>query len=118
RGGEPDLRNVRLKPDLLEGRRTMLRDHHTDRPACAGVALASLPLADGREEIDEDPSQGRGRPRLRVRIIERTALIRFEDAELLFDEELIRALGQQLDRLIREDGHSRLLVNFGGVQYL
>jgi anti-anti-sigma factor len=55
---------------------------------------------------------------MHVRIIERTALIRFEDAEFLFDEGIVRALGEQLDRLITDDGHSRLVVNLGGVQHL
>ena len=54
-------------------------------------------------ECGEEPSEAGGRPRLRVQIIERTALIRFEDAESLFDEEIVRALGEQLDRLIKDD---------------
>jgi anti-anti-sigma factor len=53
-----------------------------------------------------------------VRVIERTVLIRFEDAEFLFEEKCIRELGEQLDRLIKEDGHSRLVLNLGGVRYL
>jgi anti-anti-sigma factor len=53
-----------------------------------------------------------------LRVIERTALIRLEDAEFLFDEEIIRELGRQLERLIKDDGHSRLLINLGGVRYL
>jgi anti-anti-sigma factor len=53
-----------------------------------------------------------------VRFIERTALIRFEDAEILFEEEVVRILGEQLDRLVKDEGHSRLVINLGGVQYL
>jgi anti-anti-sigma factor len=37
---------------------------------------------------------------------------------LLFDEETVRALSEQLDRLIKGERHSRLLVNLGGVQSL
>jgi anti-anti-sigma factor len=96
----------------------MSRDHHDNGQARAGIALASLPSADGRGGVGEDAAPAGGRPRLRVRIIERTALIRFEDAELLFDEEVIRVLGEQLDRLIQDDGHSQLVVNLGGVRYL
>src|SRR5262249_30581650 len=30
----------------------------------------------------------------------------------------VRILGEQLDRLVKDEGHSRLVINFGGVQYL
>ena len=52
-----------------------------------------------------------------MRTIERTAIVRFEDAEVLFEESAVHAVGQQLRRLI-EDGHTRLVVNFGGIRYL
>ena len=58
-----------------------------------------------------------GRPRLHVRIIERTAIVHFVDCEILFEEAVVRAIGDQLDRLI-EGGYTRLLLNFGGVRYL
>jgi anti-anti-sigma factor len=96
----------------------MSRDRYDNGQARAGIALESLPSAAGRGGVGEDAVPAGGRPWLRVRIIERTALIRFEDAELLFDEEVIRVLGEQLDRLIQDGGHSRLLVNLGGVRYL
>jgi anti-sigma B factor antagonist len=53
-----------------------------------------------------------------VRTVERTAVVRFEDAELFFEEGAVRAAGQELRRLIEEDGHTRLVVNFAGVRYL
>jgi anti-anti-sigma factor len=53
-----------------------------------------------------------------VRVIPPTALIQLEDAEFLFGEEIIRELGQQLERLIKDDSHSRLLINLGGVRHL
>ena len=56
-------------------------------------------------------------PRLRVRTIERAAILRFEGAEILFEESAVRAVSEQLNRLV-EEGHIRLLVNFGGVRYL
>jgi anti-anti-sigma factor len=96
----------------------MSEGDHTDGRVHARVILPSLASADGRGEIGgELPAVG-GRPRLRVQVLERTALIRFEDAELLFDEAIIRALGEQLDRLIQDERHARLLVNFGGVRHL
>src|SRR5262249_21605830 len=58
------------------------------------------------------------RPRVRLRVIPRTVIIRLEDAEFLIDEGFIRELGQQLERLIKDDGHSRLLIDPGGVRYV
>jgi anti-sigma B factor antagonist len=44
-------------------------------------------------------------------------MVSFVDAEVLFEESAVHVVGQQLHRLI-EEGHTRLVVNFGGVQYL
>jgi hypothetical protein len=52
-----------------------------------------------------------------VRVIERTAIVHFLDSEVLFEEAVVRAIGDQLERLI-EEGHTRVLLNFGGVRYL
>ena len=54
---------------------------------------------------------------MRVRTIERTAIVCFQDTEVLFEESAVRVVGQQLRRLV-EGGHTRLVVNFGGVRYL
>jgi hypothetical protein len=51
-----------------------------------------------------------------VRVIERTAIVRFLDAEVLFEEAVARAIGDQLDRLIA-GGETRLLLNFAGGRY-
>jgi anti-anti-sigma regulatory factor len=53
-----------------------------------------------------------------VHIIERTAVVRFPGTECLFDEATRRPVWNQLDSLIRDDGHSRLLVSLDGAQYL
>jgi anti-anti-sigma factor len=53
-----------------------------------------------------------------VRAIERTVLIRFADAEILFEEEAVHMVGQELRRLIEEQGPGRLVVNFAGVRYI
>ena len=55
---------------------------------------------------------------MRLRVIPRTVIIRLEDAEFLIDERFIRELGQHLERLIKDDGHSRLLIDPGGVRYV
>jgi anti-sigma B factor antagonist len=53
-----------------------------------------------------------------VRVIERTTLIRFEDAEFLLDDGDGQVMGEQLKSLIKDEGHSRLVVNLGGVKYM
>jgi anti-anti-sigma factor len=39
------------------------------------------------------------------------------DPQQLFEESTVHVVGQQLRRVI-EEGHTRLVVNFGGVRYL
>jgi anti-anti-sigma factor len=51
-----------------------------------------------------------------VRLIEPVALVRFEGAEVLFEDADVRAVRDQLHRLV-EQGHTRLVVNLGGVRY-
>jgi anti-anti-sigma factor len=53
-----------------------------------------------------------------VRTVERTAVVRFEEAEILFEEGAVHAVGRELHRQIEEEGHTRLVVNFAGVRYL
>jgi anti-anti-sigma factor len=53
-----------------------------------------------------------------VRNVERTVVVRFEDAEILFEEGAVHTVGRELNRLIEEEGHTRLVVNFAGVRYL
>jgi anti-sigma B factor antagonist len=53
-----------------------------------------------------------------VRTVERTALVRFADAEFLFEESAVRAVGEQLDRLITVEDQRRLVLNFRGVRYM
>jgi anti-anti-sigma factor len=70
---------------------------------------------DGRGDLRE-VSKAAGRPRLRVQTIERTAIFRFVDAEILFAEADVQAVGDQLKRLVEDGGHSRLLLNLTGVR--
>ena len=73
--------------------------------------------SDGSRGDRWDISEAAGRPNLRVRTVERTAVVRFEDAEILFEEHAVHTVGRELHRLI-EEGHTRLVVNFAGVCYL
>ena len=81
------------------------------------VAAAILPV-DGRGGVRVLEAEPDGQPSLHVKVLERTAIVRFVDAEILFEEATVRALGDQLARLIEEGGYTRLVLNFSGVQYL
>jgi anti-anti-sigma factor len=96
----------------------MSEGNNTEGRAHARVLLPSLASADGRRKPRREPSEAGGLPMLRVRFIERTALISFENAEFLFDDEVVRDLGEQFDRLIQDECHARLLIDLGGVRHL
>jgi anti-anti-sigma factor len=53
-----------------------------------------------------------------VQTVQRTAVVNFQDAEILFEEGAVHAVGRELHRLIEDEGHTRLVVNFAGVRYL
>lgn len=96
----------------------MSDDRKTHGLAHLGFPKEAITSTGIRGDPWDHPSKAEGRPRLRVKTIERTAIVRFEDAEILFDESDVRSIGEQLGRLIEEEGQTRLVVNFGGVQYL
>jgi anti-sigma B factor antagonist len=75
-------------------------------------------IRDGSRCDEWDNPEAAVRPNLQVRSVELTAIVRFEDAEILFEEGAVHAVGRQLRRLIKEEGHTRLVVNFAGVKYL
>jgi hypothetical protein len=81
------------------------------------IAIEAVARTDDREDSGNLPAQAHAPPRLRVRTIERGAILRFEGAEVFFEESAVRAVSEQLNRLV-EEGHTRLLVNFRGVRYL
>lgn len=56
-------------------------------------------------------------PRLGVRVVDGRSVVDIANAEILFEGGAIRALGEQLHRLM-EGGHTRLLLNFGGVRHM
>jgi anti-anti-sigma factor len=54
-----------------------------------------------------------------VRTIERTVVVGFEEAEILFEESAVHTVGRELRRLMEEgEGRTRLVVNFTGVRCL
>jgi anti-anti-sigma factor len=95
----------------------MLRDRGINRDH-GGTVFGTSPAAYGPGAIPSLPTESKALARLRVRSIERTALVRFADTGILFDEETIRSVGAELDRLIVDEGHTRMLLNFAGVQYM
>jgi anti-anti-sigma factor len=97
--------------------RAMSQYPATDGRDHGRVATATSSSGDGRGDR-WDISEAAGRPLLRVRTVERTVVVRFEDAEILFEEGAVHAVGRELHRLIEEERHTRLVVNFAGVRYL
>ena len=83
-----------------------------------GKAATEASSSDGSRGERWDISEAAGQPRLRVRTVERTAVVCFEDAEMLFEERAVHTVGRELHRLIEDEGHTRLVVNFAGVRYL
>ena len=81
------------------------------------IAIETVARTDDRRDPGDFPALADAPSRLRVRTIERAVTLRFEGAEILFEESAVRAVSEQLNRLV-EEGHIRLLVNFGGVRYL
>lgn len=96
-----------------------MSDHWDGDERDRGAVVVVAPSTEGGWRIAATPPKdAAGRPRLRVRTIERTALVRFEDAEILFEEEAVHAVGRELHRMIDEGGHARLVVNFAGVCFI
>jgi len=81
------------------------------------VSAHGVSSTDRRELIAIDRMAPRGRPRLRVQAVDQLSIVAFEDAPMLFEEDVVRDLGDQLHGLV-EHGHTRMLLNFGGVRYM
>src|SRR5262245_40347002 len=78
----------------------------------------TAPCSDGSGESWTRPPDEGTFPRLRVRTIERTALVRFVDAESLFEAGAVEAVGQRLHQLLAEESHTRLVIDFGAVSFI
>src|SRR5262249_34440201 len=79
--------------------------------------VGSMVSTDSRRATgDPHPCQDR-RPQPQLIVVGRTAIVRFIDADLLFEQTTIQMIGDQLDDLI-EAGYSRLLLNFSGLKYV
>jgi anti-anti-sigma factor len=69
------------------------------------IAIETVAGTDDRRDPGDFPAQAEA------------AILRFEGAEILFEESAVRAVSEQLNSLV-EEGYIRLLVNFGGVRYM
>jgi hypothetical protein len=98
----------------FQGTGTMSKDYHADGRDDAHVAAAIL-TSDGRSGVETSSRDPAEPPRLCVRVIERVVIVRFVNSEILFDEADVRAVREQLSRLISEEGHTRILLDFHGV---
>ena len=96
----------------------MSRYDTTDLRGEKGTAVRTTAPALGLRPARISLEQRDGRPRLLVRAIERTALVRFANSEILFAEDSVRAVGDRLDRLVAEEGYTRLLLDLRGVLYM
>jgi anti-sigma B factor antagonist len=94
----------------------MLTNGDADERLDEGVA--AILVAGGRAGVRAPAAEPDGRPRLHVKFVDGTAVVRFVNSEILFEKSAVTTLGDQLTRLIEEGGHSRLLLNFAGVHYL
>jgi anti-anti-sigma factor len=98
-----------------------------------GKTMSQYPSTDGRDHVKiatgfsstngsrrdpSDISEAAERPSLWVRTVERTVVVRFEDAEILFEEGAVHTVRRELHRLTAEEGHTRLVVNFAGVRHI
>ena len=102
----------------------MLEDRPTNGQGTEAGTLTAGPQAEALEHSDgtgvllrrhEGPQD---RPRLRVRVIERAAIVHLQDAEGLVAVEDVRAVTDQLERLAEVEGHHRLVLDLRGVRYL
>jgi anti-sigma B factor antagonist len=94
----------------------MSKNRHADE--LLNVRVAAILPADRRAGVQVSTAEPDGQPHVRAKVIERTMLVRFVNADFFFEESAVRALGDELERLIEEEGHTRLLLNFAGVQHL
>jgi anti-anti-sigma factor len=95
----------------------MSEDRHASERTRERIAVENLPSADdgGEDRAILKPAKG---PHLRVLSLERTVLVRFVDAEILFEEAAVQSVSDQLDQLVGEQVHTRFLLNFDRVRYL
>ena len=90
-----------------------LIDHH-GRPTAADGAPVPSASPSGTGHFRPSPA---GRPRLRLQVIERVAIVRFAACEFLVGETIADEVMGRLEHIVEAKGCPRLLLNLGGVRY-
>jgi anti-sigma B factor antagonist len=82
-----------------------------------GDASEAVFPADDRGGADAVSGGSAERPLPHVRVVDRTAIVRLGDGQMLFEEPTVEALNRLFRRLI-DEGLTRLVVDFTGVPYV
>src|SRR5262245_36389573 len=99
RGAEvhADLRHIRPRLNSTQkndlGKGGVMPQYPYNSGPDHGRMAAEASSSDGSRGDPWDISEAAGRPSLRVRTVERTGIVRFEDAEILFEESAVHAVG-------------------------
>ena len=96
----------------------MSRNGMANEQGRMAVADGTFTPALGSQEMGQTASRPGGQSHWRLQVIERIAVVRFADSELLVGEAIARELIRELKHLFEAEGHSRLLLNLSGVRYL
>jgi anti-sigma B factor antagonist len=57
-------------------------------------------------------------PHLRIRSVDGVAVVRLVDAEIIYEEAVVRALNNEFIDLLDRQGYTKLLFDFQGVRYI
>src|SRR5690348_17256630 len=96
---------MRPTPDIMEPRSLPVIESRGKSFA------AAMHMAENQKIVPD------GLPRLRIRDVDGLAVVGIDNAESLFEEGAIRELSTRLNCLV-DEGHTRLVLNFGGVRYM
>ena len=58
------------------------------------------------------------RKHLNVEVVDGTAIVRFVNTDIIFAEGVVQEVGEQLIRLVDDQGYKQIVLNLGGVRYL
>jgi anti-anti-sigma factor len=88
------------------------------REMSSKVACVRHDMASDSVSAHEQPSDPEFLPRMHTRVIDRVALVRFTDADILFEDAAVQKVMDRLGRLLAGEGHTRLVLNLQGVRYV
>jgi len=85
----------------------------SDEIPVTNAEVTTAPITLGAHPMSRDARQ-----HLRTRIIEGIKVVDFVDAGILYESDLIEAVGDQLFGLVEEQKSTKLVLNFSDVQFL